>query len=177
MCCVVGRMESFLCNYLDLNKGGHWFGGFVTQTRGPKVQKWMFLLFVHWELFFNWFWWVSVQLCPSDQKMSNVRMLWTTFSISWKPTIVALGVLKKSCICLKRLDIQDDWLIETFSTSPELLACEVVLEKCCYFSEQFEIQPGRDILIIFFIKPTSYEVAKYVLWDLLSMETSLFQLY
>jgi hypothetical protein len=27
------------------------------QTRGPKVQKWMFLLFVHEVFFFNWFWW------------------------------------------------------------------------------------------------------------------------
>ena len=102
----------------------------------------MFLLFVHWEFYFStnfdgiqFSCAFLIKKCPA-----SVCCELFTISISWKPlhaTIVPLRVLKKSCIWLKRLDMQDGCpcrlLVETFSTSPELLHVKLSLRNVVTF--------------------------------------------
>ena len=67
-------------------------------------------------------------------------------------------VMKKCCIFLKRLEIQDGcpdlWLAEIFSISPGMLHVKsvgllkmflYVHKKCCWFSEGFKIRHGRPV--------------------------------
>ena len=130
--------------------------GFVAQTR---VQKWMFLLFVHWEFYFSTdFDGIQFSCAFLIKKYpASVCCELFTISISWKPlhaTIVPLRVLKKSCIWLKRLDMQDDCpcrlLVETFSTSPELLHVKLSLRSVVTFQSISKFNLAETFFIFFY---------------------------
>lgn len=86
-------------------------------------------------------------MCPASCHKLHIFNFFRTIlcQVTKLTTYIPIGVLKKYCIFLKLLKIQDGctglWLAETFSTSPELHVKlpELILKKCCYFSERSDL--------------------------------------